>query len=41
MADGIRPFHKWLKRHEYTVTEEAGKLSEKMKTRLIIGKLEQ
>jgi len=39
-AEGIRPFHKWLKRHEYTITEEASKLPEEMKKHLI-GKLGQ
>ena len=37
--DGTRPFEKWLRRHEYTIVEEARALTPEMQTRLITAKL--
>ena len=38
-VDGTRPFEKWLRRHEYTIVEEAKALPSEMRTRLITAKL--
>lgn len=41
MADGKKPFKKWLKRNEHTVGEEAEALPAAMRTQLILSRLSQ
>lgn len=41
LGDEIKPFTKWLQRHEYTIVHEAASLPIEMRTRLILDKLGQ